>query len=210
MKPFRWTIFLFLVASAKLAAQNIVIEGVVTDWNNSPLSGVTIQISRDGRGSGSWAYVGDTTTNRTGGYRFEIPKGDPLVVYYSRSAYHPSEVRRLSGARNAVIGVALRSSSDRLSKNEIQEQLLTIEGMIAMSKVAPPEKAQKIHDDVLARLNNLDVPADLTKQVSEIRAAVDPKSHPDGTRIPDQAPPQDDTRTKVGLWEIGDDPPNFF
>jgi hypothetical protein len=209
VKMLRRVLFILLLASARLSAQNIVIEGVVTDWNYSPLVGVTVQISRDGRGSaGSWAYVGDTATDINGSYRFEISKGDPLVIYYSRSAYHASEVKRLSGARNAVIGVVLRSASEKLVQNEAREQLLTLEGMIAMSKVAPAEKAQKILGDVRARLSSLEVSADMAKQASEVWADLDSTPKPPGTGGGGDRDASPDAPAKTGYWEIDDSPPH--
>jgi len=208
MKTFARILFLFLIASSRLSAQSIVVEGVVTDWSNSPLPGVTVQISRDGRGfAGSWAYVGDVVTDASGQYHFKIPIGDPLVVYYSRSTYHASEVKRLSGTHNAIIGVVLRSASDKLAQNEAREQILTLEGMIAASKFAPPEKAKKIITEVRASMSNLDVPKELTQRVSEAWAALSPRPNPGSVNEP--ADPGVEAPAKTGFWEIDDGPPNF-
>ena len=209
MRLFRLVLLLLLAASPlPSAAQEIFVRGVVTDGKNAPIPGVDVRVGRDGKGAaGSLDYLAYVATDAQGRYKFKIKVGDPLVVYYTFSSrYYTSEIERLSGAHNAIISMTLKSLSEKLTKKEAQDQILVLEGMIAMSRGARPEEARKIISDVRASLGSLDVPEELTKQVSEAWAALSPKPNPGLVNEPD---PDVEAPVKTGYWEIDDGPPSF-
>jgi len=69
-------LFLFIITSGSLLAQNATIKGVVLDENNTPISGVSVTTNDNG-----------TETNFDGFFLLEVPVNQEIVLVFSHISF---------------------------------------------------------------------------------------------------------------------------
>jgi hypothetical protein len=91
--------------------KTVLVSGVITGPDYTPISGVSIRAERDGVVVG-----GPSNSELNGEYKLEVTEGEAVNIIYDHARWQPEVLQRLSASKNHSINKVLLARVDQLGK----------------------------------------------------------------------------------------------